>query len=108
MLEEYVEYIKERIGYKSGIEVRIRHLKASIAKTSFKDGVITLDPVVLKLEKEEILYILAHEIAHLKSGTPYHTQSFWSEIEKIFPKEKVEEMEKRIIKRIGRIWHNKT
>ena len=105
MLEEYVEYIKERIGYKSDIEVRIRHLKASIAKTSFKDGVITLDPVIRELEKDKVLYVLVHEIAHLKSGTLCHTQSFWKEIEKVFPKEMIENLEKRIIERVGRIWH---
>lgn len=108
MFEEYVEHIKKRMGCKSDIKVRIRPLKASIAKISFKDSVITLDPVVRELGKDEVLYILAHEIAHLKSGTLYHTQSFWKEIEKIFPKEMIEDVEKRIIERVGKIWHNGT
>ena len=102
MLEELLERAKDLLGCQRLVKVKVRPLKTSIARVSFKYGTITLDPAVLNLEEEEIFYILVHELAHLKAGTSYHSSSFWREVEKAFPGERAKEMEDKIMMKLQR------
>nr|4JIU_A Chain A, Proabylysin [Pyrococcus abyssi GE5] len=102
MVEDLLEHAKDILGYQRPVKVRIRPLKMSIARVSFKYGTITLDPAVLNLEEEEMFYILIHELAHLKAETSYHSSSFWREVEKVFPGERAKEIEDRIMTKLQR------
>jgi len=97
MLEDVLERAKELIKYQGEVRVKVKPLKTSIARVSFRHGTITVDPSVLNLSEEEILYILVHELAHLKAGTVYHSSLFWEVVSQVFPKEIAVEMEDRII-----------
>jgi len=101
MLEEIVERAKTLIDYKEQVKIKVKPLKTSIARVSFKYNTITIDPAVLELNEEEILYIIVHELAHLKSRTEYHSLSFWQEVEKVFPKTKASELEARIFEKLN-------
>ena len=102
MLEELLNRAKELLECQREVKIKVRPLKTSIARISFKYGTITLDPSVLKLEEEEILYVLVHELAHLKAKTTYHSSAFWKEMKQAFPEERGEEIEIDIMKKLYR------
>ncbi|NJE04108.1 M48 family metallopeptidase [Thermococcus sp. MV11] len=102
MLEELLEQAKRLIDCHREVKVKVRPLKTSIARVSFRYGTITLDPSVLKLEEEEILYVLVHELAHLKAETTYHSSAFWMEVEKAFPRERAKELEDNVMMKLHR------
>ena len=91
---EILKKAKELMEYNEDVRIRIKPLRTSLASVSLTKGVITLDPKVLKLNEEVVLYILVHEIAHLKAKTVFHSPIFREEIKKIFTNEKSEELEK--------------
>lgn len=102
MLEEMVERAKILLNYQGDIKVKIKPLKTSLARVSFKCEMITLHPVVLNLNEEEIFYVILHEIAHLKARTQYHSLSFWREITRVFPEEKARELEDKIMGKLAK------
>jgi len=100
MLEELLEQAKELLECRRPVKVKVRPLKTSVARISFRYGTITIDPSVLELEEEEILYVLVHELAHLKAETTYHSSAFWKEMERVFPEEKAKELEDRVMMKL--------
>jgi len=100
MLEELLERAKELLECRRPVKVKVKPLKTSVARVSFKYGTITIDPSVLELEEEEILYVLVHELAHLKAETTYHSSAFWKEMERVFPEEKAKELEDRVMMKL--------
>ena len=99
MLEEMLKRAKESLQCEDNIKIKIKPLKTSIARVSFKYRTITVDPVILTLNEEEIYYVIIHELAHLKAKTKHHTPTFWKEVEKVFPIDKAKSIEDEIIKK---------
>ncbi|ASI99430.1 M48 metallopeptidase family protein [Thermococcus celer] len=97
MLDELLERAKNLLDCQRPVKVKVRPLKTSIARVSFRYGTITLDPSVLELGDEEVLYVLVHELAHLKAGTTYHSSAFWMEVKRAFPEKKARELEDNIM-----------
>jgi len=56
--------------------------------------------VVEKLDEDELMYILLHELIHLKVNGVNHGSSFVKELGKHFELEKIREIEIRIIKKL--------
>nr|WP_245610340.1 YgjP-like metallopeptidase domain-containing protein [Thermococcus celericrescens] len=102
MLDELLQQAKDLLGCQRQVRVKVRPLKTSIARVSFKYGTITVDPSVLELDEEEILYVLVHELAHLKAETTYHSSAFWEEVGKVFPENKARELEDSIMTKLHR------
>ncbi len=91
------KFAKCIIGIKDGVELRIKPLKTTIARASITRGVITIDPAVKNISENLLLYLFIHELAHIKTKNQYHTPSFWKEIEKLYPVDKIEELENMLI-----------
>ena len=100
MLEDLLERARELLDCQRNVKIKVRPLKTSVARVSFKYGTITLDPSVLELDEEEIFYVLVHELAHLKAETTYHSSSFWKEVERAFPEERAKEFEDWIMMKL--------
>ncbi len=101
LIKDILNKAKELLEYDKDVKIRVRMLKTTLATVSLSRRVITVDPRVLYLDKSIILFILVHELAHLKIGTVYHTKEFWNEIEKIFGKSQIQLLEKEAIKALA-------
>ncbi len=97
-LEMMLQEVRDLLQLEESVTVRIKPLKSTLARLSFTKRVLTLDPLVLNLSEDLIFYILTHELAHLKANTPYHTPSFWREVERIYDLEDIKTIEERIFK----------
>jgi len=82
-----LENIKFKVGIKESIKIKLKPSKKKIASISLAKRIIYLNSVVLdKLSKEELSYIIAHELLHLKHG-PFHTKKFKDELSSLFEKD---------------------
>ena len=73
-------------------DYKIKRMKDTIAKYSNEEKIITINPDIVKYEREIIDYIVLHEFCHLKYKT--HSKKFYEIIEKNMPEYK--EYEKKI------------
>lgn len=90
--------VKEEIGVKEDVKLRIIPMKYKIASLSLEKKVLRLNKnVVEKLDDEEILL---HELVHLKVKDVNHGSLFFGEIEKYFQPERIREIELRIIDKL--------
>jgi len=73
-------------------------MKRKVASISLKTKMIRLNKeIALKLDEESLRYLLVHELIHFKLRTLSHDDKFWKELERIYPLDKVREIEYRII-----------
>ncbi|WP_423792281.1 M48 family metalloprotease [Methanocaldococcus indicus] len=83
MLSELVEELCLTLDIKYNVKIKTKHYKRKIATVSLKDKIIYINKsLVNKLSKEELKFIIAHELLHLKYGK-YHI--FDNELKKLFP-----------------------
>ncbi|GAB6064945.1 M56 family metallopeptidase [Aquifex pyrophilus] len=88
--------LKEKLGIKENVKVRLKPFKRKIASVSLRKNTIYLNSeVIQRLTDKELEYIIAHELLHLKYGV-FHTKEFENELKKLFDKN----LELRILKRI--------
>ncbi|MEO0170409.1 MAG: M56 family metallopeptidase [candidate division WOR-3 bacterium] len=86
-LRKLLEEVKEKLGLKDKVYLRVKPLKRSIAIISLKTKRITINKNILNIfTKDEIKYILAHELLHLKYGKT-HTLEMDRELENLFGKD---------------------
>ena len=72
-LEEIMEKVRKMLGF-APEDYRIIRLKNKIADCNTEQKIITINPDIVKYDKEIIEYILIHEFCHLKYKT--HGKSF--------------------------------
>jgi len=76
--------LKAKIGVKENIKVKLRPFKRKLASVSLTRKVIYLNSkIVDKLTDEELEYLIAHELLHLKHGI-FHTAEFEEELKNLF------------------------
>jgi len=79
-IEKLLKELKEELGIKEEVKVRLKRFKFKVASVSLSKRVIYLNSeLVKKLTDEELRYLLAHELLHLKHGS-FHTARFEKEL----------------------------
>lgn len=79
-LEKILNELKEKIGLEEKIQIRFKKFKRKIASISLTKKVIYLNSLFLNLlSEEEVKYLIAHELLHLKYGI-IHTPKFEKEL----------------------------
>jgi len=85
----------------NGLRIVLYPMKRKIASISFKTKTIRLNKnVIQNLDDEALKYILIHELIHYKTKSTQHDTKFWEELEKLYSREEVLEIENRIINSI--------
>jgi len=86
-----VEHFAERLGVvcaaapwarRSSPPLRVRRMKASWGTCSV-DGVITLNPLLMRAPAHCIDYVIAHEVCHLREHN--HSPRFYALQDRLFP-----------------------
>ena len=73
-------------------------MKHKIASISFRTKIIRLNKnIIQNLDDEALRYVLIHELIHYKTKSVQHDTRFWEELGKLYSKEEILEIEKRII-----------
>ena len=82
----------------NSLRVVLYPMKRKIASISFKTKTIRLNKNIAQyLDNEALKYILIHELVHYKTKSVQHNIKFWEELEKLYSRREVLEIEKRII-----------
>ncbi len=87
---------------KDNIRLVLYPMKRKIASVSLRTRIIRLNKnIVWELDNEDLKYILVHEVIHLKIGSTTHNERFWQELLRLYPRERVKEIENKIINSIN-------
>ncbi len=87
-LNEILEELKERAGIKKAVRIKLKPFKRKVASVSIKKGIIYINSKLAEnLTEEEIRYIIAHELLHIKHGI-FHTEEFENELRKLCHEDK--------------------
>jgi len=93
--------VKEEIGLKDSVKLKIVPMKQKIASLSLKTKILRLNrDVVGKLSDEELRYIILHELIHLKVGDVNHGSLFLDELKRTYGISEATNLEIRIIERL--------
>jgi predicted metal-dependent hydrolase len=94
-VKNLVQKLKTQLGITEKVKVRLKPYKGKVASISLTQKVIYLNSNLLdKLTPEELEYVIAHELLHLKYGI-FHTEEFEKELKKLFK----EDIRLRILKK---------
>lgn len=93
--------LKKEIGVDEEVKLKIVPMKEKIASLSIDTKILRLNRnVIEKLDEDELVYILLHELIHLKVNDVNHGSLFMRELEKYLEFEKIRETEIEIIKKL--------
>ena len=99
-LKDLLREVLKRLNLRRDIKVRVKPLKGKVASISHRSGTIYLNKRCLEvLTEEEIKFVLAHELLHLKHGK-FHTLSFEEELKNLFGKDLTKEINKKFAAKI--------
>ena len=83
-LKRLLGEVSERLNFQGNVKIRIKPLKGKVASISHRSRTIYLNKKCLEvLTEEEIKFVLAHELLHLKHGR-FHTLRFEKELIGLF------------------------
>jgi len=83
-VESILRELKKRLNIEDEVKVELKRFKRKLASVSLTRKVIYLNrDIVPELGREELGYLIAHELLHLKYGI-YHTSEFEKELYQIF------------------------
>lgn len=83
-LKDLLREVLKRLNLRRDIRIRVKPLKGKVASISHRSGTIYLNKRCLEvLTEEEIKFVLAHELLHLKHGK-FHTLDFERELIGLF------------------------
>lgn len=78
-----VNYIKTYFTNIPSFKLRIRKMKTRWGVCNRKDNIVTLNSELIKRTKEELDYVIVHELCHFYEGN--HSSRFWEHVEKYCP-----------------------
>ncbi len=94
--------LKAELGIEERVRIRLKPFKRKIASVSLRKRIIYLNSEIIdKLTAEELEYIIAHELLHLKYGI-FHIKEFEEELKRFFD----ENMELKILKKFSEVRNN--
>lgn len=82
-----VNHIKKYFTNIPEFSLRIRKMKTRWGVCNRSLNVVTLNSELVKRTKEELDYVIVHELCHFYEGN--HSKKFWNHVEKYFPNYKV-------------------
>ena len=96
-----LEQAKQALKMEDNIKLVLYPMKYKVASTSLKTKTIRLNKNLIELFTDnEIYYILIHELIHIKLATLNHGEEFYKLLYTLYPLEKSEELENRIVKKL--------
>lgn len=99
-LKNLIGELSEKLNLDREIKIIVKPFKRKIASISHKTGTLYLNQLCLEiLTEEEIKFVLAHELLHLKHGK-YHTVKFEQELKKLFKIDLTETIELKLIQKL--------
>ncbi|AAC07959.1 M48 metallopeptidase family protein [Aquifex aeolicus] len=79
-VENLLKELKERLGIEREVKIELKRFKRKLAPVSLTKRVIYINrELIPKLSDEELGYLIAHELLHLKHGI-YHISEFEKEL----------------------------
>jgi len=76
-------------------------MRYKVASISLKTKTIRINKNLTNIfDDEELYYILLHELIHIKTASLSHGESFYKLLNTLFPPNKSEEIENKIIKKL--------
>ena len=98
-LRKLLQEAMNKVGiYDGNIRIVLYPIKRKIASVSLKTKSIRLNKYIIQnLDDDIIIFILVHELIHIKLGSTTHDTRFWQEITRLYPDEKITEIEARLI-----------
>ncbi len=86
-LDKLLKEVSDKLNLDRKIKIKIKPFKKKIASISHKTGTLYLNKICLNiLTEEEIKFVIAHELLHLKHGK-IHTLKFEQELRSLFSKD---------------------
>ena len=82
-----VNYIKEYFNNIPDFKLRIRKMTTRWGVCNRTDKIVTLNSELIKRTKEELDYVIIHELCHFYEGN--HSSRFWEHVSKYCPNYKV-------------------
>ena len=82
-----VNYIKEYFHDIPEFKLRIRKMKTRWGVCNRTDKVVTLNSELIKRTKEELDYVIIHELCHFYEGN--HSNRFWAHVSRYCPNYKI-------------------
>ena len=82
-----VNYIKEYFNNIPDFKLRIRKMTTRWGVCNRTDKVVTLNSELIKRTKEELDYVIIHELCHFYEGN--HSSRFWEHVSRYCPNYKV-------------------
>ena len=98
-LKRLLGEVSERLNFRRDVKIRVKPLKGKVASISHRSGTIYLNKKCLEvLTEEEIKFVLAHELLHLKHGR-FHTEKFERELRSLFNKDLTKTINGKMLKK---------
>ncbi len=86
-LRKLLEEVLGKLGLEGEFRIKVKPFKRKIASISHRTRTIYINKTCVEvLTEEEIKFVLAHELLHLKHGK-FHTFKFEQELKKLFNKD---------------------
>jgi len=83
-VENILKELKRKLNIEEEVDVKLKSFKRKLASVSLTKKVIYLNKELIpKITDEELSYLIAHELLHLKHGI-YHTSEFEKELLELF------------------------
>ncbi|EDY36516.1 hypothetical protein ABOONEI_506 [Aciduliprofundum boonei T469] len=93
--------VKNAINLNENVKIKVVPMKQKIASISLRTKILRLNKnIIEKLNDEELRYIIAHELIHLKVKDINHGSLFWRELEKVFSSNDIVNLEIDMIKKL--------
>ncbi|WP_456420080.1 YgjP-like metallopeptidase domain-containing protein [Methanocaldococcus infernus] len=97
-LNKILKELMYHLDVKHDIKIKTKPYKRKIASISYTNKTIYINKNLINdLSEDELKYIIAHELLHLKFGR-FHTLKFDDTLYKLFPNKK--EIDKKLIRKI--------
>lgn len=82
-----IDLIKNDFENIPSFRLRIRKMTTRWGVCNRKDNIVTLNSELVKRTREELDYVIVHELCHFYEGN--HSKRFWEHVERHFPNYKI-------------------
>ena len=103
-LNEILNQLKVELDVTEPIKLELRPMKIKAASVSLDRGIIRLNKnLIPDLDEECVRYLLIHELLHYKLKNTYHNGEFRKRLTDKLGKNKVTQLERKIIANLIRL-----
>jgi predicted metal-dependent hydrolase len=96
-----LEKVKRTLGIEDSVRLVLYPMKYKVASISLRTKTIRLNKnLVSVFNEEELRYILAHELIHIKTMSLNHGKAFHKLLNSLYAQGESEEIENKIVKKL--------